>query len=47
MLGERMGELTEEAEWEKVLKDVTDAIAQDKGKAAEVVEKKVQPLEKA
>ena len=27
MLSERMGELAEEAEWEKLLKDVTNAIA--------------------
>ena len=44
MLGERMGELAEEAEQEKVLKDVADAIARDKGKA---VEKKAQSSKEA
>lgn len=47
MLGERMGELAEEAKWERVLKDVVDATARDKGKTTEVVEKKAQSSEKA
>ena len=46
-LGERMNELTKEAEWEKVLKDVANATAQDKGKAAKVTKKKAQSSEKA
>ena len=46
-LGERMNMLTKEAEWEKALKDVANATAQDKGKAAKVTEKKAQSLEKA
>ena len=40
ILGERMKELVEEAEREKALKDVANATARDKGKAAEVAEKK-------
>ena len=47
MLGERMGELTEEAEWERVLKDVVDAMTRDKGKAVKAIEKKAQSSEKA
>ena len=35
MLGERMGELTEEAERERALKDIVDTTAREKGKAAE------------
>ena len=44
VLAERMGELTEEAEQERVLKDVADAIARDKGRA---VEKKAQSSKEA
>ena len=40
VLGERISELTKEAEQEKALKEVVDAIAQDNGKAAEIAEKK-------
>jgi len=40
VLTERMKELAEEAEQEKALKDVANATARDKGKAAEVAEKK-------
>ena len=40
ILGERMKEFAEEAEREKALKDVANATARDKGKAAEVAEKK-------
>ena len=40
MLGERIGELAEEAKRERALKDVADVTAWNKGKAAEVVEKK-------
>ena len=47
MLSERMGELAEEAERERALKDVTDATARDKGKAAEVAKKKAQSSKKA
>ena len=47
MLGERIGKLAEDAEWERALKDVADAAARDKGKAAEVAEKKAQSSKKA
>ena len=47
MLSERMGELAEEAERERALKDVTDATARDKGKAAEGAKKKAQSSKKA
>ena len=40
ILGERMKELAKEAEREKALKDVANATVWDKGKAAEVDEKK-------
>jgi len=40
VLGERMKELVEEAEREKALKDVANAMAWDKGKAVKVVKKK-------
>lgn len=40
MLGERMSWLAKEAEQEKVLKDVTNDIARDKAKDAEIAEKK-------
>ena len=40
ILGERMKELAEEAKREKALKDVANATVWDKGKAAEVDEKK-------
>ena len=42
-----MKELIEEVEREKALKEVANATAWDKGKVAEVVEKKAQSLEKA
>ena len=41
-----MKELVEEAEREKALKDVANAMAWDKGKAVEVVEKKARLLAK-
>ena len=44
MLSERMGELVDEAERERALKDVADAMARDKGKAAK---KKAQSSKKA
>ena len=47
MLDERMNELAEKAEREKVLKDVANAMTRDKGKAVEVAEKKAQSSEKA
>ena len=46
VLGERMKELVEEAEREKALKDVANAMAWGKGKAVEVVEKKARLLAK-
>ena len=47
MFGERMGELVEEAEREKALKDVANATVLDKGKVAKIAEKKTQSSEKA
>ena len=47
VVGERMKKLAEDAEREKALKDVANATARDKGKAAEVAEKKAQSSEKA
>ena len=43
VLGERLKELAEDADCEKALKDVANAIAKEKGKEAEVTEK-VGPL---
>jgi len=43
----RLRVATEEAEREKALKDVVEAIAKDQKKVVEVAEKKVQALEKA
>ena len=40
ILGERLKELTEDAEREKALKDVANANVKEKGKATEAVEKK-------
>ena len=40
ILGERLSELSEEAKREKALKDVANTTTRDKGKAAEVAEKK-------
>ena len=40
ILGERMKELAEEAEREKVLKDVANATTWDKGKVVEAAKKK-------
>ena len=39
VLGERLKELAEDADREKALKDVANAIAKEKGKEAEVAEK--------
>ena len=47
ILSERLKELAEDAEREKALKDVTNAMAKEKGKAAEAIEKKAQSSEKA
>lgn len=47
VLNERLKELDEDANWEKALKDVVNAIAKEKGKAAEAAKKKVQSSEKA
>ena len=47
VLGERLKELAEDADREKVLKDVTNATAKEKGMATEAAEKKAQSLEKA
>ena len=46
ILGERLKELAEDTEREKALKDVANATAKEKGKAAEAIEKKAQSLEK-
>ena len=40
VVGEKLKELTEDADWEKALKDVTNAAAKEKGKVAEVAKKK-------
>ena len=47
ILSERLKELTEDAERQKALKDVTNANVKEKSKAAKVAEKKAQSLEKA
>ena len=47
VLGERLKELTEDANQEKALKDVTNATAKEKGMAVEAAKKKAQSLEKA
>ena len=46
ILGERLKELTEDADREKALKDITNAIIKEKGKEVEVAEKKAQAAEK-
>ena len=45
--GERLKEHAKDADWEKALKVVANATAKEKGKIAEVAEKKAQSLEKA
>ena len=40
MLGKRMKELAEDTDREKALKDIANATAKEKGKAAEATEKK-------
>jgi len=47
VLSERLKELVEDADREKTLKDVTNAVAKEKGKVAEAAEKKAQASEKA
>ena len=47
ILDKRLKELAEDAEREKALKDVAAAMAKEKGKDAETVEKKAQSTEKA
>lgn len=47
MLGERIGELVEEVEQEKALKDIADTTTRDNGKVVEVAKKKAQSSEKA
>ena len=47
VLAERLKELTEDANREKALKDVTNATAKEKGMAVEAAKKKAQSLEKA
>ena len=47
ILDKRLKELVEDAEQEKALKDVAVAMAKEKGKAAEVAEKRAQSVEKA
>ena len=47
IIDERLKETAEDAEREKALKDIAVAMVKDKGKAAEVVEKKAQSAEKA
>ena len=47
ILGERIKELTEDADRDKALKEVANAMTKEKSKAVEVVEKKAQSSEKA
>ena len=47
VLGKRLKELIEDADREKALKAVANAATKEKGKAAEVVEKKAQASKKA
>ena len=47
VLGERLKDLTEDADREKALKDVANATAKEKGMAVEAAKKKAQSLEKA
>ena len=47
ILGERLTELVEDAEWEKALKDVANDNVKEKSKAVEAAEKKAQSSEKA
>ena len=47
VLGERLKELVKDADREKTLKNVTNAVAKEKGKVAEAAEKKAQASEKA
>ena len=47
ILGERIKELTEDADRDKALKEVANAMTKEKSKAVEVAEKKAQSSEKA
>ena len=47
VLDERLKELAEDIDREKALKDVAADTAKEKGKAADVVEKKAKTIEKA
>ena len=47
IFGERLKELAEDAEREKALKDFANANMKEKGKAAEVAQKKAQSSKKA
>ena len=47
VLGERLKELAEDADQEKMLKDIAKATTKEKGKEAEAAEKKAQSSEKA
>ena len=47
VLDDRLKELAEDADREKALKDIANAMAKEKGKAAEAAEKKAQAAEKA
>ena len=40
VIDERLKEAAEDTKWEKALKDVTVATTKEKGKVAEVIEKK-------
>ena len=47
VLDDRLKELAEDANREKALKDIANAMAKEKGKVAEAAEKKAQAAEKA
>ena len=47
VLDDRLKELAEDVDREKALKDIANAVAKEKGKAAEAAEKKAQAAEKA
>ena len=46
-MDDRLKEATEDADWEKALKDVVVATVKEKGKVLEAVEKKAHAFEKA
>ena len=47
IIEDRLKEVTEEANWEKALKEVAEVTAKDKGKAAADAEERAKAAEKA